>query len=124
MPRDDIGLIRFSEQLHEFGNSLRDLRGLFKDESADGKGRTASPDVKIYFRFREPSSSPVTSRENTRICCEAEVDKRPARNAYARESATSESEGMNRSCDKTISRARFLSRGQDFPGGARFFPGK
>lgn len=80
-----------------------------------GKGEP-SLDVKIYFGFAHPSSLPVTSRENTRICCGAEVDKRPTRNAYARESATSESGGMNRFRDKTVSRARFLSRGQDFPG--------
>lgn len=93
---------------------LFEMRYLFKDESA-WEGRTKSW-RKNVFRFCNPFSSPVTSRENTRICCEAEVDKRPTRNAYTRESATSESEGMNRFRDKTVSRARFLSWGQDFPG--------
>lgn len=77
-------------------------------------GRENRVSTKRYIlASRHPSSASTTSRENTRICCEAEVDKRTARNAYATESATSESEGMNRSCDKTVSRARFLSWDQE-----------
>lgn len=69
---------------------------------------------KCIFRPRDFSSSSTALRENTRICCEAEVDKQTARNAYATESATPESEGMNCFCDKPVSRARFLSCwGQD-----------
>lgn len=71
MSCDDIGYVYFLSNrmsLKLFEISV-DLRTISREEYPN-------LGVKLYFGFGDPSSSPTISRENTRICCEAKIDKR------------------------------------------------